>query len=506
MTSQDAVKRLKAIDREIQLVEHTQAILGWDEETYMPPKAVEERSEQMALIQGILHNKTVSPEIGELLAAAGASDDNPKGDTNLPELDRAFLRAVHRRYAQETRLPEELVTEFARATSKATAVWKEARRRNDFAMFAPNLKGLVELVRKVADHLGYDEHPYDALLDRYEPWMKTSQVKEIFDPLAVKLADLVERIKSAEQVDTSFLDRPFSVEKQEQFGNYLLGKLGYPLERGRLDVSAHPFTTTLGFDDVRITTRYREDLLLSSISGTIHETGHALYELGFSDELGGTLLATGTSLGIHESQSRTWENVIGKSRAFWEHNLPELKRLFPGELGNVSVDQFYRAINKVEPSLIRIEADEVTYSLHVVLRFELECQLLTGDLAVDDAPAAWNERMESLVGIRPDSDADGILQDTHWASGLMGYFPTYALGNLYGAQFTKKMRSDIPKLDAEIAAGNLNAILDWLRSNIHVHGAALTANEICEKVTGESLNPQYFIDYLEAKFGEIYSL
>jgi carboxypeptidase Taq len=307
-------------------------------------------------------------------------------------------------------------------------------------------------------------------------------------------------------VDTQFLEHSFSVEKQEEFGRYLLGKLSYPLDRGRLDVSAHPFTTTLGFDDVRITTRYHENLLLSSISGTIHETGHALYELGFPEEMRGTLLAAGTSLGIHESQSRTWENVIGKSRSFWEHNLPELKRLFPDQLGAVSVDQFYRAVNKVEPSLIRIEADEVTYSLHIVLRFELELRLLTGDLAVADAPTAWNERMECLVGIRPDSDANGILQDTHWASGLMGYFPTYALGNLYGAQFTKKMRSDLPNLDNEIASGNLEPILDWLRSNVHVHGSALTANEVCEKVTGESLNPQYFIDYLEAKFGEIYDL
>jgi carboxypeptidase Taq len=406
----------------------------------------------------------------------------------------------------ETRFPEELVTEFVRATSKATAVWREARKKNDFASFSPHFKRLVELTREKADCIGYVDHPYDALIDEYEPWMRTSQVAAIFGPLTEKLTELVARIKDSAQVDAAFLDRPFPVGRQEEFGRHLLTLLSYPMDRGRLDVSAHPFTTTLGSDDVRITTRYREDQLLSSIFGTIHETGHALYELGFPEELRGTLLAAGTSLGIHESQSRTWENLIGKSRAFWEFNLPVLKKHFPAQLDNVTGDQFYRAVNKVEPSLIRIEADEVTYSLHVVLRFELELRLLTGDLSVDDAPAAWMEKMESLIGVRPGNDANGILQDTHWASGLMGYFPTYALGNLYGAQFMRKMREDVPDIDKQIASGNLKSILDWLGSHIHVYGAALTADELCKKVTGEDLNPQYFIDYLEAKFGEIYRL
>jgi len=506
VTPQDAVRRLKSLDSEIELLEHSLAILAWDEETNMPRRAVEERSEQMGYLQGILHNKLVTAEFEDLFAAAGADDANPLGDPTLPTLDRAFLRAVHRRYSHETRLPEELVTEFVRQTSKATAVWREARTENNFPKFAPHLKTLVELTRKKADCLGYQDHPYDALIDEYEPWMKTSEIRSIFEPLAEKLSSLVARIKSVPQVRTDFLDARFDVAKQEEFGRYLLEQLHYPLDRGRLDVSAHPFTTTLGFDDVRITTRYKEDLLMSSIMGTIHETGHALYELGFPEELRGSLLATGTSLGIHESQSRTWENIVGRSRAFWQVHLDPLKRLFPSQLGEVSVDEFYRAVNKVEPSLIRIEADEVTYSLHIVLRFELELRLISGDLAVEDAPAAWNDKMEELLGIRPDSDANGIMQDTHWASGLMGYFPTYALGNLYGAQFTKTMRRDIPNLEAEIASGNLQVILDWLRSHIHVHGASLTAGELCEKVTGESLNPRYFSDYLEAKFGAIYNL
>lgn len=506
MTSRDAVKRLKELDRETQLLEHTVAILGWDEETNMPTKAIDERSEQLGTIQGILHNKVIAPEFGELLAAAGSDAANPLGDPELPSLDRAFLRLLQRRYTLETRLPEKLVIELVRQISKSTAVWREARSKNDYDSFAPYLAKLVELTRQKADCLGYEDHVYDALLDIYEPWMKTSEVKAIFDPLARQLSDLVERIKERPQVRTDFLQLTYPARQQEEFGRYLLAQLQFPEDRGRLDVSAHPFTTNLGFDDVRITTRYKEDFLLSSIFGTIHETGHALYELGFPEELRDTLLATGTSLGIHESQSRTWENVIGRSRPFWEAHFPELKRLFPQQLENVSSEDFYKGINWVEPSFVRIEADEVTYGLHIILRFELEMRLLTGDLSVQDAPAAWNEKMHDLLGIRPDTDANGILQDTHWSSGLMGYFPTYALGNLYGAQFDRKMRSDIPDVDKHIADGNLRVVLDWLRTNIHVHGASLTAGELSEKVTGEPLNPQYFIDYLEAKFGAIYNL
>lgn len=506
MTKQEAITRLKETDGEIQLLTHSLDILGWDEETNMPRKAVEERSEQMSLLSGLLHNRIVDPRTGELLAAAGATDDNPLGDPSLADNDRRFLRAVHRRYQRETRLPERLVRELVATTTRAAAVWREAREANDFPSFAPHLRRIVELTREKAQAIGYDDHPYDALLDEYEPWMKTSEVERLFGPLERELKSLLDRIKGAPQVDTGFLSGKFSVAAQESFGDYLLAALSFPSDRGRLDVSAHPFTTTLGFDDVRITTRYKDDLPLSSIFGTIHETGHALYELGFAEELRGTLLATGTSLGIHESQSRTWENIIGRSRPFWQRHLSELKRLFPDRLADVTVDEFYRAVNKVEPSLIRIEADEVSYGLHIMLRFTLERLLVSGELAVDDAPGAWNEQMESLLGIRPESDAEGILQDTHWASGLIGYFPTYALGNLYGAQFTHQMRKQLPDLDERIASGDLASVREWLRSRIHVHGAALTAKELCREVTGEELNPQHFTDYLEAKFGAIYAI
>lgn len=506
MTSQEAVKQLKGIDKEIQLLTHSLDILGWDEETNMPKRGVEERSRQMSLLSGILHTRIVSPKIGDLLRQAEVTDENPLGDPSLPQLDRAFLRAIHRRYVRETRLPERLVTEFVGETSQATAVWREARAENDFAKFAPHLKRLVELTREKADCIGYYDSPYDALIDEYEPGMKTAEVRRVFGPLAEKLADLVLRIGNASQIEAPFLAHAYPISGQQEFGRYLLAQLSFPAERGRLDVSAHPFTTTLGFDDVRITTRYKEDYLPSSIFGTIHETGHALYELGFPEEMRGTLLASGTSLGIHESQSRTWENVIGKSLPFWKAHFSALKGIFPKQLEDVEVDQFYRAVNRVEPSLIRIEADEVTYSLHIVLRFEMELLLLTGDLSVEEAPEAWNKKMVELLGIRPDSDAVGVLQDTHWASGLMGYFPTYALGNLYGAQFTRQMRIDLPDLDEEIASGRSESVLEWLRSHIHRHGAALTATELCERVTGEPLNPQHFVDYLEKKFGEIYKL
>lgn len=506
MTSQEAVTKLRAIDKELLLLEHTNALLMWDEETYMPEKSIEERSEQVALLQSIIHDRLTSPQVAELLAAAGSSDSNPRGDSALPDETRAFLRALHRKHGREVKLPSKLVTELVRAATIGQAVWREARSRSDFSHFAPQLRELVGLTIRKAECLGFADHPYDALIDEFEPWTTTAQVRSIFAGLEKRLGGLVARIKSARKVEDGFLSADYPEETQAEFSKILLAGMGYDLARGRLDKSAHPFTTTLGRDDVRITARYNRNFVKTGIFSVVHEAGHALYELGFSESIGGSLLAAGTSLGIHESQSRLWENIIGRSEPFWRCYLPQLARLFPSQLEGLSLERFYRGINKVEPSLIRIEADEVTYSLHIILRFDLETRLVAGELGVGDLPEAWNRRMEELFGLLPDSDSSGVLQDIHWSMGSFGYFPTYALGNLYGAQFAAAMRTAIPNLDSEIASGNLRVILEWLRREIHVHGAALTAAELCERVTGQALSPEFFLTYLEQKYAPIYDL
>lgn len=504
--SNEKVDRLKALDREALRLGEAAETLRWDQETYMPEDAIDARSEQVAILESLAHERNTDEEVGKLLAELGSNDETPLGDESLPWEDRAFLRAKQRAYTMSTKLPPELVRRFAEVTSRAQAAWVKAKADNDFGSFQPHLEELVRLNKEKAERYGYEEHIYDALLDQFEPFMKTREVERVFDGLRDSLVDLVRRISEAPQVDDVFLHHSYPAERQELLGNEFLNALGYEFNRGRLDVSAHPFTTTLGPNDVRITTRYHEDLFASAVFSTIHEAGHALYELGVDSKYHNTLLATGTSLGIHESQSRLWENMVGRSREFWSYWFPRVKELFPEQLSGVEKEQFYRAINRVEPSLIRIEADEVTYSLHVILRFQLEVKLMTGELEVKDLPEAWNITMEELLGITPPSDAKGVLQDVHWSMGAIGYFPTYALGNLYGAQFLETMLQEIPDAYDKVAAGEFAPILSWLREKIHCHGAAKTPKELITEVTGEELDPGYFVRYLESKYGEIYGL
>jgi len=505
-TRHEPVARLKELDREARHLAHAAAVISWDQQTYMPKNAVEGRAQQQALLEGLHHARITDPEVGTLLAACGSTEAEPSGPATRPEIDRAFLRAKEREYRLSTRLPGSFVREMAELTSRSQAVWAHARADNDFALFRPHLEKIVEMTIRMADYLGYEEHPYDALLDQYEPYMRSSEVKRVFDELQTGLVPLVAKIGAARQVDDSFLHLDYPLDRQEAFSKQLMVALGYDIDRGRLDTSTHPFTTTLGSDDVRITTRYHRNLLQSSIFSTIHETGHALYEQGFGEGLSGTLLAEGTSLGIHESQSRMWENTIGRSEPFWSHWLPTLQEIFPEQLSGVSVEQFYRAVNKVEPSFIRVEADEVTYGLHVILRYRMEMALISGELKVADAPEAWRELSRELLGIVPETDRDGILQDVHWSFGGIGYFPTYALGNLYAAQFFHTMERQIPQLRDGIARGETGPILEWLRENIHRHGSSLSASELVRRITGEPLSPQFFLAYLNRKYGEIYTL
>ncbi|MBI9109293.1 MAG: carboxypeptidase M32 [Spirochaetales bacterium] len=502
----ESLSALKKAARELYLLEHTQAVISWDMETNMPEAGNEERSDQLALLEGIMHRKLTSPEIGRLLSALGADDDKPEGKGDFKIEDKAFIRELYRKYSRASRLPESLVTEMARQTGLSHNNWVSARKNADFSLFEKSLSRIIELTREKAEKIGYKDHPYDALLDEYEPYMTAKDVAGVFGPLGEKLADLTGRIAAAKQVDTSFIQKPYLSELQDRFGRRVIEKMSYPGGRGRLDISAHPFTTTLGTNDVRITTRYDENLVLSGLFSNIHECGHALYELGIGENIQGNILANGVSLGIHESQSRFWENMMGRSMPFWEHFYPEFQKTFSEQLDGIPLEAFYKAVNRVNPSFIRVEADEVTYSLHVILRFELEKAMLSGELEVSSLPDAWNARMKDLLGIVPADDAEGVLQDVHWSAGLVGYFPTYALGNLYAAQFEKNMRIALPGMDDDVRAGEFKHILGWLRENIHQHGMIYPASELCRRVTGEDLNPSYFTDYLEKKYGEVYGL
>ncbi|MFP4364470.1 MAG: carboxypeptidase M32 [Spirochaetia bacterium] len=500
----NALQQLKELDREVVHLNHIGALLGWDQETYMPPLAIDERSDQLSLLEGLAHERKSADKVGKLLEELGSTTENPKGDESLDFWDRAFLRAVRRRYDQATKIPQSLVVEMAKEVSQSQAAWVEAKKANDFPSFAPHLEKLLSLSKQVAEDLGYEDHPYDALLDQYEPQMTKAKVSQVFSELQKELVPLVEKISSCKQVNDEYIFREFSTRKQNDFGKFIQEQMGYNFQRGRLDLSAHPFTTTLGGNDVRLTTRYNKHYFNTGIFGNIHEAGHGLYELGFAERIKGSVLADGTSLGIHESQSRMWENMIGRSRDFWLRYYPDLLKHFPDSLSDASGEDFYLAVNKVAPSLIRIEADEVTYSLHVILRFNLEVQLISGDLTVQDLPEAWNNEMEKLLGVRPKNDSEGVLQDIHWSMGAFGYFPTYALGNLYGAQFFDTMKKQIPNVSELIRSGELQTILGWLRENIHQYGASKTPVELISDITGKPLDASFFMNYLKDKFSKIY--
>jgi carboxypeptidase Taq len=501
------LERLRALDAELRRLIHVSAVLSWDQETYMPPKAVGERSEQLELLSGLIHDRQCSPELGGLLSQAGVSDRRPLGPDDAAPVERAYLRELYRAYRRSTRLPRRLVTELAKQAAVGQARWQEARKASDFGQFAPQLEVILGLVREIASCLGYTEHPYDPLLDEYEPWMKTSELERVFAGLRPKLRGLVQRIRSSgRQPDTSFLKTPYPVDRQREFSLTVLRAIGYDFQRGRLDESAHPFTTTLGRADVRLTTRYNPEFFNTGVFGTIHEAGHGLYELGIGAELADTILADGTSMGIHESQSRMWENLIGRSLPFWVFFYPRLKALFPQALEAVRLEDFHRAINAVEPSLIRVEADEVTYNLHILVRFELEKRLISGELKVGELPEAWNAQYREDLGVSVPDDAQGVLQDIHWSMGSFGYFPTYALGNLYAAQFYRTMKRDLPGMEEELVRGEFAPVLSWLRDKVHRLGRLVPAAELCRQVTGESLDPACLAEYLEGKYAAVYEL
>ena len=506
MDMQSKLDKLRLLDKEWGHLGRIIAALQWDQETMLPEKAVPERAEQLALIEGILHERFSSQDTGSLLLELGSSTENPGGDEKLPHIDRDFLKIIRRNYDKAVKLPTDFVSNAARAEGLSQAAWVKARKENKFSDFLPHLVKMLDFARQRANYWGYKDNVYDGLLDIYEPGLGAEGISALFKPLGEKLSLLLKKISSAARPPTDFLNRDFDVNKQLIFSKTLMDVLGFDLSQGRLDVSAHPFCTMLGSYDVRMTTRYLPGNLFSSIFSVIHESGHAFYDLGFPRELHGTSLAEGASMGIHESQSRLWENVIGRSRSFWLKLFPVLKDQFSLELSSVDFNAFYRAINLVEASLIRVEADELSYSLHIILRFELEKALFNGKLKAEDLPSQWRSKMKEYLGIEPETDADGVLQDIHWSMGAFGYFPSYALGNLYSLQFWDKLKSDIPHHDELIGSHNLKPIHEWLKNNIHIWGCRLEPRDLLKTVTGHSLSSEPFLNYIESKYSSLYGL
>ncbi len=495
---------------EIQRINSAAAVLSWDQETYMPAGGGEARAEQIAVLQGLAHQKMVSPDIESILSqwvdpATGQAYEQP-GDV-CDELSRSLLREVWRDFSRAKKLPVDFVIKMGRECSLAQQVWAEAKEQNKFSMFLPNLRTVLSLKREETHYLGYKDSPYDALLDVYEPGSMIATLRPLFAQLKARLVPLLKRItQSTVRIDDSILRYSYDHARQLEFGRLVLIAMGYDFERGRLDLSAHPFTTTFHPTDVRVTTRVHEHELQSCLFSCIHEGGHGLYDQGLDQRYFGTPLGDSVSLSIHESQSRLWENCVGRSRAFWHFFYPILQQTFHHQLRGIDVEQFYAAINCVKPSFIRVEADELTYNLHIMLRLEIEQDLVESKTQPEDLPAIWNQKMEEYLGIIPQSDAEGVLQDVHWSSGAFGYFPTYTLGNLYSVQFFEQAKLEIPHLEDEIAAGQLLVLRRWLGQKIHRWGCMFTPEDLAQRVTGTSVSPEPFLTYLEKKYGEIYQL
>jgi carboxypeptidase Taq len=492
------VKRLS----DVRNLNNAAAVLGWDQQTYMPQGSAEPRAYQLETLARIGHEMLVSDETARLLEDAAKEIEGADYDSNEASLIRVFKQD----YEEQFKLPTDLVAELSRETTLAHEVWAKARANNDFASFQNTLDKLFELTRKAADHLGYKEHPYDALLNQYERGITTAQVKKIFDDHKPGLVALIQAIsKNEDRVKDDVLHQDFDVEKQRAFSTEVASTIGFDFNHGRLDVAVHPFCTNFGRDDVRLTTRFNPKFLNSALFGTMHEAGHGMYEQGSGVDIEYTPLAGGTSLGVHESQSRMWENIVGRSKGFWKWALPKAQAHFP-QLNGVDLDTFYKAINKVKRSYIRVEADEANYNLHIMLRFELEIGLLDGSVKVADLPKEWNARFESYLGIVPPNDTQGVLQDVHWSAGLIGYFATYALGNMLSAQYYNKALQKHPSITDEISEGKFDTLLGWLRENIHQHGRKYTSDELTRRVTGESIQSKDYLAYLTTKYTDVYGL
>lgn len=497
------LEELKARLQEVDDLNAAASVLYWDQSTYMPPGGAAARGRQLATLSRLSHEKFTDPAIGRLL-----DELEPYAATLPYESDEASLiRVTRREYERSTKIPTELAGELAEHSALSYQAWTEARPANDFARVRPILEKTVDLSRRVANCFpGYD-HIADPLIDYADAGMKAESIRSIFADLRAELVPLVQAITSQPEADAAVLHRHFPEAQQLAFAEAIIKEFGYDFQRGRQDKTHHPYMTKFSLGDVRITTRIDEQDLGNGLFSTLHESGHAMYEQGINPSYEGTPLANGTSAGVHESQSRLWENIVGRSRGFWHYYYPKLQAAFPGQLDDVALDDFYRAINRVSRSLIRTEADQVTYDLHVMIRFDLELALLEGTLEVKDLPEAWDNRYEADLGIRPPNVHDGVLQDVHWFAGIVGgAFQGYTLGNIISAVVYREALKAHPEIPAEISGGKFDTLHNWLRENIYQHGSKFTPNELIERVTGGPLTIEPYIGYLRSKFGELYRL
>ena len=499
----EKIQALRERIGEIRDLAAASAVLGWDQQVNMPPGGAEGRAYALATLSMLTHQKSVSDDMGKAIedAKVEAAALDPDSD------DARLVQKAERDYLKDRKVPNEWVGEFTHVTTLGYQVWEKARAASDFSQFQPALEKIISLRRQYADFFAPYDHVYDALLDDFEPGMKTAEVKAVFDELRTEQVALVQATAdSGVEIDDALIRQPLDEKAQWNFGVEVIKAIGYDFNRGRQDKSVHPFTTGFNPGDVRITTRIDPEFLNPALFGSIHECGHAMYEQGINPAYARTPLDGGASLGFHESQSRMWENMVGRSRPFWTVFYSRLQHHFPAQFGSVDMETFFQAINKVEPSLIRVEADEATYNLHIMLRFELEMALMDGSLAVQDLPAAWNKKSEQLLGITPPNDKLGVLQDVHWSGGMVGYFPTYALGNLIAAQLWEKILADIPDLEDRLSAGKFSDLLDWLRTNVHTYGAKYKPMELLKRITGQTLTAAPYLRYLKSKFGDVYAL
>lgn len=496
----DKLSKVKEILGEVFDLNRAAAVLGWDQQVNMPPGGAEARGQQLATLGKIAQEKFISDEVGSLL------EDLKKEFSDTETDEGAMIRVAARNYDKARRVPPEFIAEQALAATKAIEAWVEAKGKSDFSIFRPHLEKNLELIKKYVSFFPPAAHPYDVLLDDYEPGLPTAEVREIFDNLRPKQVALIKAIGGAKQIKSDFLQKPLNEKKIWDFSERVIAEFGYDFKRGRQDKAPHPFETTFSVNDVRITNRYEKGEPLATLFSAMHECGHALYELGGNPAYERTPLAGGASLAVHESQSRMWENLVGRSLPFWQHFYPDLKKTFPSQLDGVNVKSFYKAINKVKPSFIRVNADEATYNLHIMLRLEIEIGMVEGSIEVKDLPEIWNAKMRDYLGITPPDDAQGVLQDIHWSYGAIGYFSTYALGNIISAQLWEKINREIKNLEEQIRKGQFAELREWLRVNLHQYGHKYDPRDLVRRVTGQGIDPAAYVRYLTKKYTDVYGL
>jgi carboxypeptidase Taq len=502
----NSYQKLRALSRKEALLTSINNVLAWDQETMMPTEAIVLRSEQNELLASLVHKEQTSPEFAKTLGELVDLETGEYRAQDLNDQEKAAIREWWRNYTHAKKLPSSFVEELARVTSASIHAWQKAKPESDYEAFQPHLEKIIDLNLRKAEYLGYEDHPYDALIDLYEPEMDTKTLVGIFEKLKIPLMDLLKKIQTKPDPDRSFLHKDFPEKEQMNFVWRLLSDMGFTKEFSRLDLSAHPMCIPIHPKDMRMTTRVHRNDIMSNISSCIHEGGHGLYHTQIPSDFFGTPLCESASTAMDESQSRTWETILGKSLPFWQHYFPKLQKAFPSQLKGISLEEFYPAHNVVEPSMIRVESDEVCYNLHILLRFELEKALLEKSMHPRDIPEAWNEKMRSYLSLTPMAHSEGCMQDIHWAMGGFGYFPTYSLGNLYAGQLHQTFQKDHPDWKEKLSSGDLAFIRNWQKENIHQYGRQYQPNVLCEKVTGRPLSEEPYLDYLTQKYTALYQL